>query len=86
MGDAVEEFERFSMTGQPGGYLLVDNDLGVHVPAEAQSHDENPSFDLMATAECVDNVRPLAKVHLGGFCGCKIQHARCVRFGFFDFL
>ena len=60
------------MAGKPGGNLLIRDDLGIQVTAEAQGHHENPGLERHAREGILD-VRPLAEVHLRRFAGSKIQ-------------
>ena len=72
-GHAVEELEGPAMAGQPGRHLLVGDDLGIHVPAEAQGHDKDPCLNRLAGKD-IDDGGTFAKIHLGGLCRCKVQH------------
>jgi hypothetical protein len=60
------------MTCKPGSYLLVGNDLGVHVPAKAKRHHEKPGFNDLA-GKNVGDVLPLFKIDLGRLAGGNIN-------------
>jgi len=66
------------VASEPGAHLLVGDDFGVHVPAEAKRHDENPGLDPLAGKD-IDDDRSLAKIDLGSFSGGKIQDAGGLR-------
>ena len=62
------------MAGKPSGNLLIRDDLGIQMTAEAQGHHEDPGLERPA-GEGIGNVRPLAEIHLSRFAGGKIQDA-----------
>ena len=73
-GNTAEELEGPAMAGKPGGCLLIKNNLGVGVPAEAQGHDEHPGLGY-DVRENILNIRPLAEVNLGRLSRFKLQNA-----------
>lgn len=77
-GDAAEVLEGAAVTGKPGRHVLVRDDLGVGVPAEAQGHHEDPRLQHDSREGVLDR-RPLAEVDLGGFPGFKVQSAARLR-------
>ncbi len=77
-GDAAEGLEGAAVTGKPGRHVLVRDDLGVDMTAEAQGHHEDPRLPHDAR-EGVQDIGPLAEVDLGGFPGLKLQHAAHLR-------
>ena len=72
-GHAVEPLERPAVTAQPGGDLLVGDDLGVGVTRPGQRHDEDPGAEQLAGAP-VKDLRTLAEVDLRRLAGLERQH------------
>ena len=75
---AVEPLERPAVTAQPGGDLLVGDDLGVGVTRPSQRHDEDPGAEQLAGAP-VDDLRSLAEVDLRRLAGLERQHGGHLR-------
>ena len=66
------------MTAQPGGDLLVGDDLGVSVTRPGQRHDEDPRAQQLAGTP-VDDLRTLAEVDLRRLAGLERQHGGHLR-------
>lgn len=67
------------VAGQPGIYLLIEDDLGILMAAPAQGHEEKPGFDLLSGAQ-IHQCRPGTKIDLGRLARHKIQvHRRLGR-------
>ena len=63
------------MAGQPGGDLLVPDDLGILMPGVTQRHDEKPGRSDLAGVE-IDQFGTGAEVDLCGLARCKIKDDR----------
>ena len=72
---AVEPLERAAVTSQPGGDLLVDDDLGVGVTRPRQRHHEDPRAQHLTGAR-VEDLRTLAEVDLRGLAGVELKDRR----------
>ena len=73
-GDSVEPLEGPAVTGQPGLHLLIGDNLGIHMPAEAKGHYKNPGLDHFS-AKDVNYGGPFSEIHLSGASGGKIEDA-----------
>ena len=60
------------MTSEPGGDLLVGDDLGVGVARPGQRHDEDPGAQQLTGAP-VEDLRTLAEVDLRRLAGVELQ-------------
>ena len=69
---AVEPLERTAVTSQPGGDLLVGDDLGVGVTRPGQRHDEDPGAQQLTGAR-VKDLGTLAEVDLRRLAGVELQ-------------
>ena len=69
---AVEPLERTAVTSEPGGDLLVGDDLGVGVARPRRRHDEDPGAEQLPGAR-VEDLRPLAEVDLRGLAGVELK-------------
>jgi len=71
-GDAAEVLEGAAVTGKPARHVLVRDNLGVDMAAEAQGHHKDPRLQHRPR-EGVHDCGPLAEVDLSGFPGLKVQ-------------
>ena len=78
LGHAVEPLERTAVTSQPGGDLLVGDDLGVGVTRPRQRHDEDPGAQQLTGAR-VEDLGTLAEVDLRGLAGVELEHGGDLR-------
>ena len=69
---AVEPLKRSPVTSEPGGDLLVGDDLGVAVTRPDQRHDEDPGAQQLTGAP-VEDLRTLAEVDLRRLAGVELQ-------------
>ena len=63
---------------QPGGDLLVGDDLGVGVTRPGQRHDEDPGAQQLTGAR-VEDLGTLAEVDLRGLAGVELEHGGDLR-------
>jgi len=79
----VKVLEGPAVAGQPGLHLLVGDDLGIHMPAEAKGHDEDPGGNDFPGKNIRDG-GTFAKIHLGRLPRRKVQDTGGVRVLFFS--
>ena len=77
-GHAVEPLKRAPVTSEPGGDLLVDDDLGVAVTRPGQRHDEDPGAQQLTGAR-VEDLGTLAEVDLRRLAGVELEHGGHLR-------